>query len=158
MDPILLTNFISFRLLKSGDAGVSVLKVQKLLYYVQAWHLVFFEGNPLFEEDFEAWVHGPVCSKVFAYHKYDLKKYMYSDISESDISAIDFSGIPSSVEGHVDAVLEIYGKFSGAQLEEFTHREDPWVSARQGLKPYESSRRVITKESMANFYRSLLPE
>ena len=43
---------------------VSNLKLQKLLYYAQAWHLAFF-GAPLFDEDFEAWVHGPVVPRVF---------------------------------------------------------------------------------------------
>lgn len=46
---------------------ISNLKLQKLVYYAQAWHLAI-HGTPLFEEDFEAWVHGPVIPSL--YQKY----------------------------------------------------------------------------------------
>jgi uncharacterized phage-associated protein len=44
------------------------LKLQKLLYYCQAWYLAFL-GKPLFGERIEAWIHGPVVPPVFGSFK-----------------------------------------------------------------------------------------
>ena len=49
---------------QKGDA-ISPKKLQKLLRYVEAWYLVNFEGNSLIDEDFEAWIHGPVVPEVY---------------------------------------------------------------------------------------------
>jgi uncharacterized phage-associated protein len=57
---------------------VSNLKLQKLVYYAQAWHLAIHE-TALFEEDFEAWVHGPVIPVL--YQKY--KQFSWQPIDEN---------------------------------------------------------------------------
>lgn len=51
---------------KCGE--MSVWKLQKLCYYSQAWHLAW-TGNPIFEEDFEAWANGPVCPEFIDINK-----------------------------------------------------------------------------------------
>ena len=58
-----------FLSLTDEDAGelISNLKLQKLLYYAQGFHLVIY-GEPLFPETIEAWAHGPVVTSV--YHQY----------------------------------------------------------------------------------------
>ena len=55
-----------FLSLVDEDAGDSMtnLRLQKLLFYAQAWHLAL-TNRPLFEEDFEAWVHGPVIPSFY---------------------------------------------------------------------------------------------
>src|SRR4051794_29818552 len=50
---------------ESGD-NITHLKLQKLLYYAQGFHLAI-QGEPLFAEPIEAWEHGPVVCRV--YHK-----------------------------------------------------------------------------------------
>ena len=47
---------------------VSTMKLQKLVFYSQAYSLVTFD-EPLFSDDFEAWVNGPVCPPLFRAHK-----------------------------------------------------------------------------------------
>lgn len=48
--------------------GVSNLKLQKLLYFVQAYFLAFTEsGAPCFKEKIEAWDFGPVVPNVYYY-------------------------------------------------------------------------------------------
>ena len=47
---------------QKGD--MFTMKLQKLCYYSQAWGLVW-DDEPLFDEDFEAWVNGPVCPELF---------------------------------------------------------------------------------------------
>ncbi len=48
---------------EAGD-NVTHLKVQKLAYYAQAWYLAI-KDRRLFDNDFEAWVHGPVARELF---------------------------------------------------------------------------------------------
>ena len=59
---------------------MSHLKLQKLLYFVQGYHLAYF-GKPLFEDDFEAWVHGPVSRKLFEKHR--AESILYKEIGLS---------------------------------------------------------------------------
>ncbi|NJM61724.1 MAG: DUF4065 domain-containing protein, partial [Oscillatoriales cyanobacterium RU_3_3] len=63
---------------ESGDT-ISLLKLQKLVYYAQAWSLVF-RSQPLFFQDVEAWVSGPVVRDVWN----EYKAYKYSDIPVPD--------------------------------------------------------------------------
>jgi|HubBroStandDraft_2_1064218.scaffolds.fasta_scaffold322050_2 uncharacterized phage-associated protein len=43
---------------------INSLKLQKLIYYGQAWSLALYD-KPIFTEPVEAWVHGPVIYSVF---------------------------------------------------------------------------------------------
>ena len=140
----------------TGDSPLSVLKLHKLLYYVEAWHLVFF-NKKLFDDDFEAWVHGPVCRRVFARFK-EKNKTMYSEILQNDLDIVKKNDIPNfnQVDSHIENVLETYGDFSGPQLEMLTHREDPWIRARGDLAPSQPCNEIISKESMKSYYSSLL--
>ena len=42
-------------------------QLQKLCYYAQAWHLALL-NRPLFDEEFQAWIHGPVCPTLYAHY------------------------------------------------------------------------------------------
>lgn len=139
-----------------ADSGLlSVLKLHKLLYYVEAWHLVFF-NKKLFDDDFEAWVHGPVCRRVFARFK-EKNKTMYSEILQNDLDIVEKNDIPNfnQVDSHIENVLNTYGAFSGPQLEMLTHREKPWIKARGNLAPSQPCNAIISKESMKTYYSSL---
>lgn len=43
---------------------LSNMKLQKLLYYEQGYHLAYFDA-PLFPDNFEAWLYGPVVPRVY---------------------------------------------------------------------------------------------
>jgi len=132
------------------DAGdlISHLKLQKLLYYSQAWALVFLK-KPLFDEEFYAWAHGPVEKSV--YNKF---RGMGSDEIEA----------PKRISTHIEKdeeellkeVLRVYGEKSASTLRWLTHNEDPWKIARGDLSPEERCDNIITKESMEIYYSSLL--
>src|SRR5258707_15495854 len=113
---------------------VSNLKLQKLLYYSQAWHLALFK-TPLFEEEIEAWVHGPVVPQVFR---------RYRDCKWNPIVNIGTGSKPAFV-AHLEEVWRVYGDFRAFDLERLTHSEDPWKIARTGLPPDASSSRIISK-------------
>jgi uncharacterized phage-associated protein len=127
---------------------ISNLKLQKLVYYAQAWHIAL-HNNPLFEEDFEAWVHGPVIPSL--YQKY--KSFGWQPISE-DVAPM----LPKDVLQFLDEVAEEYFACDAYELEQMTHAEDPWNWARGDLAPDEPSNEVIKKEWMKEFYGARVEE
>ncbi|MBY5563592.1 Panacea domain-containing protein [Rhizobium leguminosarum] len=140
--------------LREGGVFVNVLKLHKLVYYVQAWHLAFGRGR-IFNGSFQAWVHGPVSREL--YDRYRETKTMYSLVDISDVDPM-FSPLRLSEteRAHVDAVLEIYADFSGDQLEEMTHREAPWLAARANVPASSRSETPISDEVMQQFYAARL--
>ncbi|MHB8301773.1 MAG: Panacea domain-containing protein [Acidobacteriaceae bacterium] len=127
---------------KKGNE-IGNLKMQKLLYYAQAWHLALYDA-PLFDDKIEAWVHGPVVRGVFR----EYKPSGWNPLSVHGPIPI-FS---DEVNSHLKEVVRVYGKFDAVDLERMTHREDPWRDARGDLAPDEPSNRVITPEAMKKFY------
>lgn len=126
------------------------LKLQKLLYYLQAWSLGI-NNEPFLKSSFEAWVHGPVCKEL--YDRFKETKSLYSFITLSDLLDINPKTKidPADVE-FINFILENYAGFSGAELEVMTHKEKPWIEARNGLEPMERGNRIISEESMSAFY------
>jgi uncharacterized phage-associated protein len=146
------TDYLCIKLFEAG-ANPSVLKVQKLLYYAQAWFLAI-HGRPLFNEDFQAWVHGPVCRTV--YDRFKSSKSMYGVVTEEDIGTPAGGTLSPEVRDHLDEILENYGEFSGVQLEQLSHQESPWREARKGLNELERSENVISNETMQSYYSAKL--
>jgi uncharacterized phage-associated protein len=126
------------------DESPSPMKVQKLCYYAQGYSLA--QGNELFQEDFQAWQHGPVVSDL--YDKY--KNYKWHQISE-EVGESE----PSILE-YITDVVSAYGRYDGAALSTMTHRESPWLDARGDLDESQGSTAIITKESMRDFFAAKL--
>jgi len=125
-----------------GDC-LTNLKLQKLVYYAQAWHLALYDKE-LFDADFEAWVHGPVCPSL--YHRF--KSFGWNPLSIQP----DVVSLPSAIESHLVEVFKAYGEYSGYQLEEMTHKESPWRDARGNTPIDESSSAIIPKPAMKSYY------
>lgn len=125
---------------------MTAMKLQKLVYYCQAWSLVWDE-RPLFPEKIRAWANGPVVYELYNVHrgKFDVTTWPVGDPDALDATAIET----------VDAILKFYGKESGQWLSDLTHKEAPWVNARTGYAPGEPSDEEITLASMAEYYGSL---
>ena len=122
-------------------------KLQKLCYYAQAWYCALYDGSPLFNENFEAWVHGPVCREL--YSKYS--NYGWSSIPQVKNNDEKFTRKEFDI---LHAVYGLYSKYDGDQLEEITHQEKPWRDCRKGLKPYQPSNNLISIQSMRDYYLS----
>lgn len=157
MDALTLSPYIIAKSNLAGD-GITNKKLQKLLYYVKAWGLVYFEDGVL-NDEFEAWAHGPVCPIV--YHAYKQYGFGLIETDMAEKTAMTFvtnfrkrqiaSGLSEKMD-LVDAVFDKYGQITSLQLELLTHQEDPWIEARKGLSPVENGNRVISEESMRTFY------
>lgn len=126
------------------------LKLQKLCYYAQAWNLVF-NREPLYAEHIEAWVHGPVIPALWN----DYRNYGFSAIPRLEGFDAENTFTSDQLET-LFAVWEAYGCYDGKYLENLTHQEEPWQMARQGYAPEEACNEVITHESMASYYSSLM--
>lgn len=122
---------------------MSTMKLQKLVYYAQAWHLVWVE-EPLFPERIEAWANGPVSPDLYRKHR---GRFTVTDWPAGDPEVLD-----ASERGTVDAVLRTYGDLEGRKLSYLTHAEGPWRDARRGLHPTEISDREIEKSAMQDYY------
>jgi len=125
-------------------------KLQKLVYYCQAWSLVWDE-QPLFDSRIEAWENGPVCRELFDRHK-----GMYAVGSLSPIWEGANPGVLTEDEREtIDAVLRDYGDMPGYELRELTHLEKPWNLARGDIPPMENCSNEITRDSMRLYYGAL---
>lgn len=131
----------------AGDA-ITHLKLQKLIYYAQAWSLALPKrGYPLFDENMQAWAHGPVAESVFHEHKGNSWDALPAPDTVPDIAPDD--------EAHLQEILSVFGEYSAKQLERMTHSEAPWLEARGDLPPEARSNAVIDMGHMAAFYRDL---
>ncbi|MGN6275319.1 MAG: Panacea domain-containing protein [Solirubrobacterales bacterium] len=128
------------------QGSVSTWKLQKLVYYTQAWHLVWAE-KPLFQDRIEAWANGPVVPALYNQHRgqFSVSKWRKGDAEK----------LTEREKKTVDRVLEAYGNLSGQQLVRLTHNEGPWLEARQGLASTERSNAQISLESMSAFYLAI---
>lgn len=139
---------------ENSDFSLTNLKLQKLLYYCQAWHLAFYE-RPQFDEKFQAWIHGPVSRRVF--DRFSTNKSLYSTIKKTDIRpTFSMDSIEAHDRTHILTVLESYADFSDTDLEEMTHQEKPWIEARKGYSSNERCEKVISEETMKTYYASRL--
>ena len=137
--------FINQADLDSGE-GLTPLKLQKLIYYAQAWALANFDC-PLFDDNFQAWAHGPALPEIYA--KY--RRYAWNPLP------VEQGPLPSDkVRGFLQAVLDEYGQYSAKKLETMTHKELPWKEARGNLPPEASSTERIKKLTMRNYYAERL--
>ena len=127
---------------------LTAMKLQKLVYYAQAWSLVWDEA-PLFKSKIQAWANGPVSPALYQVHKgiFSLGRKMVTDGDPDNLS-------PTQADV-VDRVLKFYGDKSAQYLSDLTHAESPWKDARKGMSPGERGEREITHAAMAEYYGSL---
>lgn len=103
-----------------GIKDVSPMKLQKLIFFAQSWHIKLY-NRKLFSDDTKRWPYGPVVEDV--YHEF--KGFGNNTITAF---ATDALGIPPTVTAKptldlIDRILEVYGQYSAITLSNMTHRE-----------------------------------
>lgn len=137
---------IEYLLNKCED--ITPLALQKALYYIQGFYYAFYKTF-LFSEDCQAWIHGPVYRDVyFRYRNYKFDPIDYNGEVDDTLLSSSEKAIFESVAKHICC-------YSGKVLEKFTHSETPWLLARGELTETETSDRVMTKESIGNYFISV---
>lgn len=139
-----------------NQQSMSPKKLQKLLYYAYAWVLTLYNDNPesldnrLFNEQFEAWVHGPVLKSIYD----EYKSYGYHQIKQ----IMSKPSLTPDIENTLEQVWDVYGDYSADQLESITHQEDPWKLARKGLSVAEAGHTKISDKIIFNYYIQRMAE
>ncbi len=122
--------------LEHGDT-ISNLKLQKMMYYQQGFHLAYF-GTPLFDEDIVAWQYGPVVPSVYK----EYKSFESNSISTSK----EGISLSDDEEELFNNVYEEYNQFSAVALMKMTHEESPWKTTEINS--------VISRDKMMSFFKT----
>lgn len=133
---------------RESGSTITPLKLQKILYYAQGYHLAMF-GTPLFDEEFEAWAHGPANPEI--YNRYKECGFEAIKEPEEDIPAMD-----EETTKFLNDIWETFGMYDGKYLEKMTHEEEPWINARKGYDAGEVCNKIITKKSMKEFFEKII--
>lgn len=137
-------------LTKTGP--MTSMKLQKIVYYSQAWHLAWTE-KPLFPEKIEAWRDGPVAPKLFELHKGQFK--LQAGFFLSKLKNPESPQLTTDEKDVVDRVIRYYGQKDPHWLSQLTHLEDPWKKARSHCDDGDHSSEEISHQVMFEYYSSL---
>jgi len=107
---------------KNGDL-ITNLKMQKLLYYAQAWHLVNFNQR-LFRDKILAWKLGPVIEGLYQ----EWKHFGYSPIKHTNTER-EASPFSRPQLKFLEEFFAIYSNLSSTAMVSMTHAEAPWKNA-----------------------------
>lgn len=127
---------------------VSTMKLQKICYFVQGWHLVI-NDYPMFAEDFHAWKYGPVCPELY-------------DFCEDKVLVTTDSAEFADVTPHLNdyqqyfikKIIGIYNPYSGLQLSDITRNHDAWKNAGAGKHKDEDA--LMSKDSIHNDFTTIM--
>ena len=125
--------------MESDGDDLSNLKLQKLLYYAQGFHLALFD-RPLFKARIAAWTHGPVVPSVYR---------QYKGYGSGPIQACcEYpTGFDEETIELLDEVYAVFGQFSAWKLRNMTHQEPPWKDA-------EGAAAEISHDAMRMYFRT----
>ena len=123
---------------------ISNLKLQKLLYYIQAASLVE-TGNPAFSDKITAWRYGPVVESVYYAYRIHINNNIDHPIDLSQ-RAVQIQEISTGDQLVFKKVINSYEDYDSFAMVRKTHSETPWreVSGRNGNE--------ITIESIKEYY------
>lgn len=137
-----IANKLIARAANSGEGELmSNMKLQKMLYYQQGFHLAYFD-TPLFDDEIEAWMYGPVVPNVYNRFKGQGSKGLEPVADEIMLSDTE--------ETLFDEVYQVYGAYSASGLMNMTHKESPWQSTPIGVG------NIISLEKMNVFFKTRL--
>ena len=125
------------------------LRLQKLLYYCQAWSLAK-RDRPLFPEPIEAWSSGPIVIDIYRRFSDQGMVPIYPESFDPE----DESEIDPEESHFVVSVWEAYKGFSASKLRDMTHEEDPWIQAREGYGPAQRCEVEIKPEAIRDYFLS----
>lgn len=125
----------------SQNRQISNLKLQKLLYFVQAQ---FFRilGKPCFEDRIEAWSFGPVVVSV--YHAYKFYGSLEITRTQEDVCVDNITDRDRQI---INEVLELFSDTPIYELVDITHHQYPWIQAKRN--PFNNE---ITNDSINKYF------
>lgn len=140
------------------DRLLTQMKLQKLLFFMQGWHLGLAD-KPLFENDFEAWTYGPVVPAVYQEFRdfgiRGINRFGRALIRCGDQFAIAEPHLenPERLDPLFERIWQVYGQYSGNQLSDMTHRPDaPWTKVREPYGDNVPRSLLIPKDLMRDYF------
>ncbi|WP_349407951.1 Panacea domain-containing protein [Pseudalkalibacillus sp. SCS-8] len=129
------------------NENITNLKLQKLLYYAQGFFMALNDTDePLFDEEIQAWVHGPVVPEVYR----EFKGFSYKDININyHDEVLELTQVEIEL---LDEVWRNFGRYNGKDLERLSHTEPPWIQAREGLAPYDYGDNEINPQEIRAYF------
>ena len=121
------------RLPEAGDV-----KLHKLAYYCQGWHLAW-TGQAMFSEPVEAWANGPVVADLWHDEKRRRLRPPAQPPDDGQFAVIDY-------------VVGRYGRYTGRELVRKTHLEDPWRDVSESEDSFAAANPEITHESLRAWF------
>ena len=131
---------------------VTPLALQKILYFVQGLYFSKYE-IPLFDDNCQAWVHGPVYAEI--YDMFSSFRYDPIDDPRFELLKGKSTNLDEKEREVIDLVVNTFGMYGGKVLEKITHKETPWLEAREGYSENESSREEISKDTIKEYFVSV---
>ena len=129
-----------------GDL-ITNLKLQKLLYYAQAWFMVNNNGEKLFEDEIEAWQYGPLVPAVYnEYSRFGRNPIILDDNCYSS----KFDDLCDNVKEFLEEFCQQFFRYSATEMVTATHKEQPWIEAIE-----KGIRTPIDTDTMYRFYSEM---
>ena len=130
---------------------ITPLALQKILYYIQGFSTYFFD-RPIFNDNAEAWVHGPVYREIYDRFSY----YRYNPISKNEFESYnEIDSLNAKEIKLIDSVINNFGVYSGKTLEKMTHTTIPWEEGRKELREEEYSSNIIDIDTMKDYFTNI---
>lgn len=131
---------------------VTPLALQKIIYYIQGLSYSV-NDRPIFKEDCQAWVHGPVYPEVYEL----FKAFKYNPIEDDRF--IILKGARNCLDNQdmeiIALACETFGKYSAKTLEKITHVERPWLDTRDEAPEFMRSNEIMSKDSIREYFLNL---
>ena len=142
-----------------GD--ITPMKLQKLVYFAHGWHLGLSD-NALIDEDVQAWNYGPVIESLYHEFKMYGNNPINSRAQNLEVKGpklcISFPEIPvedSQTRNFLDKIWEVYGKYTGAELANLTHKDGtPWKNIYDRCGGQIPKRTIIPNEDIKAYFKT----
>ncbi len=140
-----------------GWGPTPTIKMHRLLYYCQAWSLVW-DGEKLFKEKIRAWINGPAIDEFYEICRNGTDRTSYFELCSSNKIFEKCCEIKDKKQCEtIDRVIEYYGSKNSDALNDLAQSEYPWKEARKGLAPNERGNNEIKLVDMLEYYSSIPP-
>lgn len=124
---------------ENNDSDITNLKLQKLCYYAQGVFMALNDGQPLFDEEFVRWDHGPVCEVLYREYKAHGSNVIHAPQNKgTNVFTLEQLDV-------LDDVYSYFGQFSAWKLRNMTHEEAPWLEAQNN--------QVIKKGDIFSYFK-----
>lgn len=144
-----VANFFLHKVNEEAGDFMTPLKLQKMVCLAQGWSLGFL-GRPLFNQEIQAWQHGPVVYDLYEAYK----AFKFNPIPA--LNSFDSSCFKDEEIAVLEMINDIFGVYNATFLENLTHKERPWQIVRKGLKDTESSQMIIAQDELRKYYQDVM--